>query len=157
LRAQLVHLVQLVLSWYNLVASSAAGGVPFCDQQRSLTVDSYIGRQCHACCEQTCLRVTMPPSKYTGSLGEGGGAHGAHTRWASPKGTGGVGGRVCRGGGGGGCCTWGSHHIYRRASLPGCSVTVQHMHRTALAAAPGVRTTLWQIGSGPSPQCVCPH
>jgi hypothetical protein len=29
--AQLVHLVQLVLNWYNLVAASAAGGVPFFD------------------------------------------------------------------------------------------------------------------------------
>jgi hypothetical protein len=26
-----VHLVQVVLNWYNLVAASAAGGVPFCD------------------------------------------------------------------------------------------------------------------------------
>jgi hypothetical protein len=47
--------------WYNLVAASAAGGVPFCDQQRSLNVGSYLGRQCHSCCEQTCLRVTIPP------------------------------------------------------------------------------------------------
>jgi hypothetical protein len=29
--AHLVHLVQVVLNWYNLVAASAAGGVPFCD------------------------------------------------------------------------------------------------------------------------------
>jgi hypothetical protein len=31
LGAQLVHLVQVVLNWYNLVAALAAGGVPFCD------------------------------------------------------------------------------------------------------------------------------
>jgi hypothetical protein len=30
LGAQLVHLVQVVLNWYNLVAALAAGGV-FCD------------------------------------------------------------------------------------------------------------------------------
>jgi hypothetical protein len=29
--AQLVHLVQVVLNWYNLVAALAAGGVPFSD------------------------------------------------------------------------------------------------------------------------------
>jgi hypothetical protein len=27
----MVHLVQVVLNWYNLVAASAAGGVPLCD------------------------------------------------------------------------------------------------------------------------------
>jgi hypothetical protein len=26
-----LHLVQVVLNWYNLVAALAAGGVPFCD------------------------------------------------------------------------------------------------------------------------------
>jgi hypothetical protein len=46
-----------------LVAASAAGGVPFCDQQRSLTVGSHLGRRCHSCCERTCLRVTIPPLK----------------------------------------------------------------------------------------------
>jgi hypothetical protein len=61
LGAQLVHLVQVVLNWYNLVAALAAGGVPFCDQQRSLTVGSHLGRQCHSCCERTCPRVTIPP------------------------------------------------------------------------------------------------
>jgi hypothetical protein len=61
LGAQLVHLVQVVLDWYNLVAALAAGGVPFCDQQWSLTVGSHLGRQCHSCCERTCLRVTIPP------------------------------------------------------------------------------------------------
>jgi hypothetical protein len=50
--------------WYNLVAALAAGGVAFYDQQRSLNVGSYLGRQCHSCCERTCLRVTIsPPNK----------------------------------------------------------------------------------------------
>jgi hypothetical protein len=31
LGARLVHMVQVVLNWYNLVAALAAGGVPFCD------------------------------------------------------------------------------------------------------------------------------
>jgi hypothetical protein len=25
------------------------------------TIASYLGRQCHACCERTCLRVKSPP------------------------------------------------------------------------------------------------
>jgi transcription initiation factor TFIID subunit TAF12 len=37
--------------WCSLVAALAAGGVP-----------SNPGRQCHLCCEQTCLRLTVPPS-----------------------------------------------------------------------------------------------
>jgi hypothetical protein len=34
-----------------------------CDQQRSLTVSSYLARQCtlQQFCERTCLRVTSPP------------------------------------------------------------------------------------------------
>jgi hypothetical protein len=35
-----------VLDWYNLVAASAAGGVPFCDEQRSVAIGSCPGRQC---------------------------------------------------------------------------------------------------------------
>jgi hypothetical protein len=60
----------------SLVTASAAGGVPFCDQQQSLAVRSYPGRQCHSCCVQTGLRVTFPPNKHepgvlTGSWGSG--------------------------------------------------------------------------------------
>jgi hypothetical protein len=68
-----IMMIDRVVIWYTwsnwcsigtiLVAASAAGGAPFCDQQRSLTVGSYLGRQCHYCCEQTCLRVTSPPPK----------------------------------------------------------------------------------------------
>jgi hypothetical protein len=50
--------------WYKLVAASAAGGVPFRDQQRSLAADARPGRQCHSCCERTCLR---PPHTHTQS------------------------------------------------------------------------------------------
>jgi hypothetical protein len=49
--AQWVHLVQSVLNWYNLLAASVAGGVPFINYQWSLTVGSYLGTQCHSCCE----------------------------------------------------------------------------------------------------------
>jgi hypothetical protein len=52
-----------VLNWYNLVAALAAGGVPFCEQQRTLAFGSYPGRQCHSCCERTCIRVPPPPKK----------------------------------------------------------------------------------------------
>jgi hypothetical protein len=58
---------RITINWYNLVAALAAGGVPFCDQQRSLTVGSHLGRQCHSCCERTCLRVTIPPHNVTSS------------------------------------------------------------------------------------------
>jgi hypothetical protein len=55
-------------SRYNLVATSAAGGVVFFSKQRSLAVGSYRGRQCHSCCEQTCLHATIPPSPQDLSL-----------------------------------------------------------------------------------------
>jgi hypothetical protein len=57
---QLVPLVPLVLNWYNFVSAPAAGGVPLCGKQ-SLAIGSYLGRQCHSCCEQTRRRVTVPP------------------------------------------------------------------------------------------------
>jgi hypothetical protein len=47
-----------VLIWYNMVAVSAAGSLS--DKQRFLAVGSRPGRQCHSCCEQTCLRVAVP-------------------------------------------------------------------------------------------------
>jgi hypothetical protein len=59
--AQLIPLVIMVLTWYNLVAASATGGVPFHNQQRSLAVVCYLGRQCHSGCERTCLRVKKSP------------------------------------------------------------------------------------------------
>jgi hypothetical protein len=52
-----------VRNWYNLVAASAADGVPFCNQQWSLAVSSCFVRHCHSCCEQTCLPVASPTPK----------------------------------------------------------------------------------------------
>jgi hypothetical protein len=48
--AQLVRLGSSLGCWWGFL----------CDQQQALTVGSYLGRQCHCCCERTCLRVTIP-------------------------------------------------------------------------------------------------
>jgi hypothetical protein len=34
----------------------------------SLTAGSHLGRQCHSCCERTCLRVTPPPISLSGRM-----------------------------------------------------------------------------------------
>jgi hypothetical protein len=59
------HLHQVLIG-YNIIAASAAGVVPFLDQQRSLAVGSCpgLGRQCNSCFEQTCLRVTVYPTPF---------------------------------------------------------------------------------------------
>jgi hypothetical protein len=42
LSARLVHLVQVVLNWYNLVAALAAGGVPISVGNATIVVSEHV-------------------------------------------------------------------------------------------------------------------
>jgi hypothetical protein len=65
----------------KLIGSFGCWRVPFWDEQRSLVVGASPVKQCHSCCEQTCLHAPSSPwqkARARGGLTAAQSGHGRH-------------------------------------------------------------------------------